>query len=166
MPQLNYTSDSVRKQCKVRASYLCGCGKIPRNECSSQTTACAGGSYLLPSGFPGPPSLAVDASSTPFNGVRPESFNCGQSRRLAATSTRGHRVDLQRVSDLPPQSGAAGDRLSSVARCGLSVLRTPFPPCQLSFLPVNPCVLARASPFLVCMPGRGLSPPSLQLPSR
>jgi hypothetical protein len=112
-----------------RQSCTCAdCDKIPSHECFSQTTACEGGSYLLPFGVPGPPSLALDASSTPFNGVRPESFNCGQSRRFAATSTRGHRVDLQRLSDLPPQSGAAGDRLSIVARCGLDIPRTPFLP--------------------------------------
>jgi hypothetical protein len=155
MPRRNYTSDSLRIQCNgsghpilggdngvrltvtVTASplLLCGqswtcadCDKILGNDCSSRTTACEGGSYLLPFGVPGPPSLAVDASSTRFNGVRPESFNCGQSRRFAAASTRGHRVDLQRVSDPPPQSGGAGDRISSVAHCGLDI-----PPA--SFLP-------------------------------
>ncbi len=147
-------------------SWTCAdCDKIPNNECSSQTTACEGGCYLLPFGVPGPPSLAVDASSTPVNGVHTERIDCGQSRRFAATPARGHGVDLQRVSDRPPQSGAAGDRISGVARRDLGIPPASFLPDRLSFLPVERCALALASSLLVCMPGRGFWPPSLQLTS-
>ena len=116
-----------RLLCDLSCTYA-DCDKILRNEYSSQTTACEGGNHLLPIGVPGPPSLAVDTPSTPVDGVRPERFNGGQSRRFAAKSTGGHRVDLQRLSDLPPQSGAAGDRISSVARRDLGIPPAPFLP--------------------------------------
>jgi hypothetical protein len=104
------------------------CDRMLPGEDVSQATASQAGYHLHPYGDPGLPALGGDASSTPFNGVRRECFNCCQPRQFATASAGCHRVDLRRLSVRSPESGPAVDRIPGIARCGFGI-----PPA--SFLP-------------------------------
>ena len=93
-----------------------------------QAASAPGGDHLLPYGAPGQPALGVDAPSTLHKRIRGGCYRCSQSREFATPSGGGHRVELHRLSDRPPEFGPAGDRIPAVARCGFGIPLGSSPP--------------------------------------